>query len=105
MKKLLCVATDVTTLLSGSAMHETGEFLCVRSLCNRTLAEVVSALERSLGGFSVISNTRNLSLTFCLIWRPIGVLVVELLAAAIPAKSAPEGRPAILQPFIICRQH
>lgn len=57
----------------------------------------------SLGGFSVTNNTQ-LGLTFT--YMATDNIGVELLAATpfSAIKSAP-GRPAILQPFIICRQH
>lgn len=56
----------------------------------------------SLGGFSVTNNTQ-LGLTFT--YMATDNIGVELLAATpFAIKSAP-GRPAILQPFIICHQH
>ncbi len=57
----------------------------------------------SLGGFSVTNNTQ-LGLTFT--YMATDNIGVELLAATpFRHKIGTGGRPAILQPFTICRQH
>lgn len=56
----------------------------------------------SLGGFSVTNNTQ-LGLTFT--YMATDNIGVELLAATPFRHKIGTRRPAILQPFIICRQH
>ena len=100
MKKLTVAALAVTTLLSGSAFaHEAGEFFMRAGSATVRPTEGAGGTLGSLGGFSVTNNTQ-LGLTFT--YMATDNIGVELRRSAI--KSAP-GRPAILQPFIICRQH
>ena len=88
MKKLTVAALAVTTLLSGSAFaHEAGEFFMRAGSATVRPTEGAGGTLGSLGGFSVTT----------LVWN-----YWQQRRSAI--KSAP-GRPAILQPFIICRQH
>ncbi len=103
MKKLTVAALAVATLLSGSAFaHEAGEFFMRAGSATVRPTEGAGGTLGSLGGFSVTNNTQ-LGLTFT--YMATDNIGVELLAATRSAiKSAP-GRPAILQPFIICRQH
>lgn len=103
MKKLTVAALAVATLLSGSAFaHEAGEFFMRAGSATVRPTEGAGGTLGSLGGFSVTNNTQ-LGLTFTymatttLVWN-----YWQQRRSAI--KSAP-GRPAILQPFIICRQH
>ncbi len=114
MKKLTVAALAVATLLSGSAFaHEAGEFFMRAGSATVRPTEGAGGTLGSLGGFSVTNNTQ-LGLTFT--YMATDNIGVELLAATpfrhkighpqrrSAIKSAP-GRPAILQPFIICRQH
>lgn len=102
MKKLTVAALAVATLLSGSAFaHEAGEFFMRAGSATVRPTEGAGGTLGSLGGFSVTNNTQ-LGLTFT--YMATDNIGVELLERRSAIKSAP-GRPAILQPFIICRQH
>lgn len=103
MKKLTVAALAVTTLLSGSAFaHEAGEFFMRADSATVRPTEGAGGTLGSLGGFSVTNNTQ-LALRL-LIWRPTTLVWNYWQRRRSAIKSAP-GRPAILQPFIICRQH
>lgn len=103
MKKLTVAALAVTTLLSGSAYaHEAGEFFMRAGSATVRPTEGAGSTLGSLGGFSVTNNTQ-LALRL-LIWRPTTLVWNYWQRRRSAIKSAP-GRPAILQPFIICHQH